>query len=92
MTINGHCYILNIVMDTTIAITNKWQIHIPKSLRESLGLSKPGKVTIKAEAGKIVIAPAKSTIMQYAGKLHERYNKRKINIDRVRDLIDYSNL
>ncbi len=79
-------------MLTTISITNKWQIHIPKSLRGTLGFVKPGKVAITAERGKIIITPAKSAIMQYGGKLYERYNKKKINIDQVRDLIDYSNL
>jgi len=79
-------------MQTTISITNKWQIHIPKSLRSALGLDKPGKVAIKAVSGKIIITPTKSAIMQYAGKLHEKYNKKKINIDKVRDLIDYSDL
>jgi len=79
-------------MNTTISITNKWQIHIPKSLRDALGLIKPGKVAIKAETGKIIITPVKSTIMQYAGRLHDKYNKKKINIDKVRDLIDYSDL
>ncbi|KKQ28707.1 MAG: hypothetical protein A3H17_02015 [Candidatus Levybacteria bacterium RIFCSPLOWO2_12_FULL_37_14] len=79
-------------MFTTISITNKWQIHIPKSLRGDFGLDKPGKVAITAEKGKIIITPAKSTIMQYAGKLHERFDKKKINIDQIRDLIDYSDL
>lgn len=79
-------------MDTTISITNKWQIHIPKSLRDTFGLDKPGKVAIKAVAGKIIITPTKSAIMQYGGKLHEKYNKKKINIDNVRDIIDYSSL
>lgn len=79
-------------MNTTISITNKWQIHIPKSLRGALGLDKPGKVAIKAVPGKIIITPTKSTIMQYAGKLHERYDKKKINIYSVRDIIDYSEL
>ena len=79
-------------MNTTISITNRWQIHIPKSLRGALGLDKPGQVAIKAQPGKIIITPARSTIMQYAGKLHERYGKKKINIDNVRDLIDYSEL
>lgn len=79
-------------MNGTISITNKWQIHIPKSLRGTLGLDKPGKVAIKAVEGKIIITPVRSIIMQYAGKLHERYHKKKINIDRVRDLIDYSDL
>ena len=79
-------------MLTTISITNRWQILIPKSLRGALGLDKPGKVAIRAELGKIIITPAKSVIMQYAGKLHEKYDKKKINIDNVRDLIDYSDL
>lgn len=79
-------------MQTTISITNKWQIHIPKSLRDVLGLRQPGKVAIKAETGKIIITPTESKIMQYAGKLHEKYTKKKINIDNVRDLIDYSDL
>jgi bifunctional DNA-binding transcriptional regulator/antitoxin component of YhaV-PrlF toxin-antitoxin module len=79
-------------MLTTISITNRWQIHIPKSLRSAFGLGKPGKVAIRAELGKIIITPAKSAIMQYGGKLHEKYNKRKINVDQVRDLIDYSSL
>ena len=79
-------------MNTTISITNKWQIHIPKSIRGALGLDKPGKVAIKAFPGKIIITPAKSVIMQYAGKLHKRYNKKKINVNNVRDIIDYSDL
>lgn len=79
-------------MLTTISITNKWQIHIPKSLRGDFGLDRPGKVAITAERGKIIITPARSVIMQYAGKLHEKYNKKKISIDQVRDLIDYSGL
>ncbi len=79
-------------MNTTISITNKWQIHIPKSLRASLGLDKPGKVSITGKPGKIIITPAKSIIMQYAGKLHEEYKKKKINIDNIREKIDYSSL
>jgi len=79
-------------MNTTISITNRWQIHIPKSIRGNLGLAKPGKVTIKGEAGKIIITPAESKIMQYAGKLHRKYKEKKINIDNARDLIDYSDL
>lgn len=79
-------------MQATISITNKWQIHIPKSLRGDFGLDRPGQVAITAEKGKIIITPAKSKIMQYAGRLHEKYNKKKINIDNVRNIIDYSDL
>jgi len=49
-------------------------------------------VAIKAVEGKIIITPTRSLIMQYAGKLHKKYNKKKINIDRVRDIIVYSDL
>lgn len=49
-------------------------------------------IAIKTMEGKIIISTSRSTIMQYAGKLHERYNKKKINIDKVRDVIDYSDL
>lgn len=79
-------------MNTTILITNKWQIHIPKSLRGAFGLYKPGKVAIQAAPGKIIITSAKSVIMQYAGKLNEKYKNKRINIDNVRDIIDYSDL
>lgn len=34
---------------------------------------------------------ARRSIMQYAGKLNEKYNKKKINIDKIRDIVDYSN-
>ena len=79
-------------MNMIISVTNRWQIHIPKSLRGVFGLDKPGKVAIQAVPGKIIITPAKNSIMQYAGKLHEKYNKKKINVDNIRDVIDCSNL
>ena len=50
------------------------------------------KTKIKAEIKKVILNPTRSTIMQYAGKLHGKYDKKKINIDKVRDLIDYSDL
>ena len=83
---------LSIVVSTTISITNRWQIHIPKALRSVLSLEKPGKVEITAQPGKLIIKPAKSKIMQLAGK-YEKYAKhKKINLDKIRDYIDYSNL
>ena len=89
-----YCGILNIVMQTTIAITRKWQIHIPKAARKVFGTEKPGMVNIKAKKGQIIITPRKKSILDYAGKYHYLLNKttKKINIDKIRDYIDYSDL
>lgn len=48
-------------------------------------------VKIKESKGKIIITPTKSAIMQYAGKLHRTYQKKKVSVDRIRDLVNYSN-
>lgn len=81
-------------MQTTIAITRKWQIHIPKAAREIFGTKKPGMVNIKAKKGQIVITPRKKSILDYAGKYNYLLNKntKKINLDKIRDYIDYSDL
>lgn len=77
-------------METTIAVTSKWQIHIPKAMRGVLGKKKPGMVKIKAEKNKLVISPKTRDILDLAGSLHHYYKKKPINIDRIRDYIDYS--
>ncbi len=78
-------------MEATIAVTSKWQIHIPKAMRGVLGKKKPGMVKIKAEKNKLVISPEKSNILSLAGKFHKYYLKNpKIDIDNIRDYIDYS--
>lgn len=47
---------------------------------------------IKTGKKKTNIILAKNAIMQYAGKLHKKYVKKKISIDSVRNLINYANL
>lgn len=77
-------------MEATIAITRKWQIHIPKAMRSALGTKRPGMVKIKATKNKLVITPKRSSILDLAGSLHHLYKKNPIDIDHVRDYIDYS--
>lgn len=77
-------------METTISITRKWQIHIPKALRGVLGPARPGQVTIKAIDNKLVITSHKSKTLSLAGSLHHLYKKKPIDIDNIRDYIDYS--
>lgn len=78
-------------MEATIAVTRKWQIHIPKAMRSALGAKRPGMVKIKAIRNKLVITPKRSSILDLAGTFHKYYLKHKdINVDRIRDYIDYS--
>ena len=78
-------------MNKTIAITRKWQLHIPKELRHIFGDVSPGVVEISVKSGKLVIEPRKkSTIMDLAGSLHDRYLKNPVDVDTIRDLVDYS--
>lgn len=77
-------------MQTTIAITSKWQIHIPKAMRKELGLKKPGVAHIQAQGRTIVIIPQKSKILQMAGKYAKYAQGKRIDVDNIRDYIDYT--
>lgn len=75
----------------TITITPKWQIYIPNAAREILGLTKPVKAKLEVKEAKIIITPQKSALLELAGKYRHLYEKKKINLNRVRDYIDYAN-
>lgn len=59
-------------------------------MRGVLGKKKPGMVKIKAEKNRLVVSPAKKSILDLAGSLHHLYKKKPIDIDNIRDYIDYS--
>lgn len=73
-----------------VSITPKWQIHIPVEIRKKVNLKKPTKVEITVEDGKIVLKPQKSKILSLAGKYKGKKPIKKINLDKIRDYIDYS--
>lgn len=77
-------------MSLAIAITSNWQMHIPQAMREAAGLNAPGIVMATVGPGEIIIRPQKSKIMSLAGSLHGSYIKNPINIDKIRDYIDYA--
>ncbi len=81
-------------MQATISITSRWQIHIPKAARKALNLTKPGTIELIARNNQIILTPSKKTILDYAGKYHYLVNKltKKINVNKIRDYIDYSDL
>lgn len=74
----------------TISITNKWQIHIPLEARKALKMDKPGKLAVKVKNNSLILTPTKSKILESAGKYHHLYKKHPIDIDNIRDIIDYS--
>lgn len=77
-------------MSLAIAITSNWQLHIPQTMRISAGFNAPGMVMATARNGEITIRPQKSKIMSLAGSLHAAHLKNPVDIDNIRDHIDYS--
>lgn len=77
-------------MTTTAALTSRWQLHIPQAARAVAGFDKPSVVTVIAKKGAITIKPKKSKLMSLAGTLHSAHRKNPIDIDNLRDYVDYS--
>lgn len=79
------------ILETTI--TPRFQLHIPVSIRKAVGLKKHGKAIISVSKGKIIIEPKKeSSLAKLAGSLAGIKPTRKINVERIRDYIDYSDI
>lgn len=71
-------------------ITPKYQLHIPIAIRRAIGLERHGKAIIRADGTKIIIEPIKeSPILKLAGVLKGKKPTKEIDIERIRDYIDY---
>ncbi|MFC1790031.1 AbrB/MazE/SpoVT family DNA-binding domain-containing protein [Patescibacteria group bacterium] len=70
----------------TTTITPNFQVHIPVSVRQQLGLTKHGPARIKAEGKKIIIEPIKSSFLNLGGKYQ---SKRLIPAEKIRSKIVY---
>lgn len=92
MTDIRYCRIFIIAMEQTISITPKWQIHIPVEFRKKLGLTAPGLAKIWLIDKQIIIKPKASSLLELAGKYKNHKPKVKVDIDRIREKIDYSKL
>lgn len=79
-------------MNTTTMITSQWQVYLPESIREMIGLTVPGQAELEVVEDGIMIRPKKSAVLKLAGKYKVLAKKRKIDLDNIRDRIDYSNL
>lgn len=51
------------------AVTSKYQITIPKSIRELLGIKKHDKVVWEVKNKSILIKPRKSSLLDFAGEI-----------------------
>lgn len=76
----------------TISITSKWQIHIPVAIRKKLGLKKPAQAKISVKDDVIVVKPQKSKILKMGGSLSAVKPTKPIDVDKIRDYIDYSEI
>lgn len=79
-------------MTQIVSITPKWQVHIPVAIRKKLKIDKPSQAVMSVADGAIVIKPRKSKILEMGGSLAGIKPTKKINLDRIRDYIDYSEL
>lgn len=80
-------------MQVVGTITPRFQIHIPKVIREKSGILRHGPVVIRADAGRVIIEKRKGkSILDLAGKYRAVAAKKKIDLANIRDYIDYSDL
>lgn len=80
-------------MEVTATITPKFQIHLPKAIRQKAGFLTHGPVVMRADKGKVTISKRKTgSILDMAGKYKTIGKTKKIDIDNIRDIIDYSDL
>lgn len=77
-------------MNQLIAITQQWQIYLPEDIRKAVNLTKPTQAKISVKKKKIIIEPVESRFLQAAGCLSKVKPTTKIDIDNVRDYVDYS--
>lgn len=80
-------------MEQTAILTSKFQIHIPKKIREKAGFLTHGPVVMRADKGRIVIEKKKiGSILDLAGKYRNEAKKVNIDLANIRNYIDYGDL
>lgn len=73
--------------------TRQWQLYLPQDIRAALGVTNPPRFKAEVTKDKLILFPQESPVLKLAGSLKQYAKKgRKINLDRIRDYIDYSDL
>jgi bifunctional DNA-binding transcriptional regulator/antitoxin component of YhaV-PrlF toxin-antitoxin module len=76
-------------MLTTIAMTNKWQVHIPEAIRQALGIDRAMQFTVTTDKEAIILRPQKNGFNKFYGAF--KTNK-KLDLANIREVIDYGEL
>lgn len=74
-------------MQTVTTITPKFQVHIPRKIREKIGLTKHGRAKISAKNRTIVIEPLPDEFLSLGGTFSVQ---RPVPAEKIRNYIDYT--
>lgn len=77
-------------MTHIVAITSNFQIHIPKSVRKQIGLTKPGQAKLEVKDKSVIITPQESPFLKSMGKYAHIKPVKPIDLDNVRDYVDWT--
>lgn len=74
-------------------MTRSWQVYIPEQIRKSMGIDAPTLFEATVKDNSLVLKPTKSRFLELGGALNKYHKKNpNIDIDNIRDYIDYSDL
>ena len=79
-------------MTTTVSITSQWQIYLPQSVRKAMGLTHPSQAKLEVKNRRLTVTPYQSPILKMVGKYKHIKPSKPIDLDNIRDYIDYSDL
>ena len=75
----------------TTTITSNFQVYLPEDIRKMMEITKSSRAYISVnEKKEIIVKPIVSKILAAAGSLSHLKPNKKIDIDNIRDYIDYS--
>ena len=77
-------------METIVSITSQWQIYLPQSVRKAMGLKHPTQAKLTVKNKQLMVTPYESPILSMFGKYAKIKPSHPINLDRIRDIIDYT--
>lgn len=75
----------------TTTLTQKWQMTLPKKIREVLGLLKPGTLILEivSQKEKLIKLKESSSFLDLAGSLPKTNSRgEKLNVDKIRDYLE----
>lgn len=79
-------------METIVSITSQWQIYLPQEIRKAMGLKHPTQAKLQVKNKQLTLTPVTSPYLKSVGKYAHLKPVKPIDLDNIRDYIDYSNL